>query len=84
MVRILRLVSLERGLVIGALLLVIGAVLSVIGFVNWGQSSFRHLNFTHEMRIAIPAAVTLMLGVQTILSSFFLSVLGLKYQRAEG
>jgi hypothetical protein len=30
------------------------------------------------MRIIVPAVIALTLGVQTILSSFFLSVLGLK------
>ena len=52
--------------------------LSVIAFVRWESSSFRHLDYPATLRIAIPAVVTLMLGVQTILSSFFLSVLGIK------
>ena len=53
-------------------------ILSVIAFVRWDDSSFKHLNYPDSLRLAIPAAVALMLGVQTILSSFFLSVLGIK------
>jgi len=70
--------SLEAGIVVGVLLLLAAAILSVIAFVRWDNSSFRHLNYPDSLRLAIPAAVALMLGVQTILSSFFLSVLGIK------
>jgi glycosyltransferase involved in cell wall biosynthesis len=70
--------SLELGLAVGVVLLLVSAILSVIAFVRWGHSSFRHLDYPATLRLAIPAVVTLMLGVQTILSSFFLSVLGIK------
>jgi hypothetical protein len=33
---------------------------------------------SHTFRIVIPAALSLTLGVQTIFSSFFLSVLGMR------
>ncbi len=71
--------SLELGLLIGGVLLLAAVILSVIAFVRWDDSSFRHLNYPDSLRIAIPATVALMLGVQTILSSFFLSVLGIKH-----
>ena len=58
------------------------STLSVIAFVRWDDSSFKHLNYPDSLRLAIPAAVALMLGVQTILSSFFLSVLGIKQDPA--
>ncbi len=76
--------SLEAGLLAGALLLLASATLAVITFVRWEGSSFKHLDYVDSLRIAIPAAVTLMLGVQTILSSFFLSVLGIKQVQARG
>jgi glycosyltransferase involved in cell wall biosynthesis len=80
-----RSLSLELGLVVGGLLLLAGVILSVITFVRWDQSSFHHLDYAATMRIAIPAAVALMLGVQTILSSFFLSLLSIKHDPpAEG
>ncbi len=73
-----RVFSLELGLLVGGVLLLASLALSIIAFVRWDNSSFRHLNYPDSLRIAIPAAVTMMVGVQTILSSFFLSVLGIK------
>ncbi len=73
-----RIFSLEAGILVGVLLLVAAVILSVIALVRWGDSSFKHLDYPSALRIAIPAAVALMLGVQIILSSFFLSVLGIK------
>jgi hypothetical protein len=56
----------------------------VIAFVKWDDSSFRHLDYPSSLRLTIPAAVMLMLGVQTVLSSFFLSVLGIKQAPESG
>jgi glycosyltransferase involved in cell wall biosynthesis len=70
--------SLEIGLIVGGVLVLASVILSVIALAQWGGSSFKHLNYSHTMRIVIPAVVALMLGVQTVFSSFFLSVLGIK------
>lgn len=70
--------SLESGLLAGGAMLLVAIVLSVIAFIHWEGSSFHHLDYPSSLRLAIPAAVLLMLGVQTVLSSFFLSVLELK------
>ena len=70
--------SLEAGLIGGGLLVLAAVVLSIIAFVQWDDSSFKHLNYPNSLRLTIPAVVMLMLGVQTVLSSFFLSVLGIK------
>jgi glycosyltransferase involved in cell wall biosynthesis len=78
-----RVFSLEAGLGIGALLILAAVVLSVIALVRWGNSSFKHLDYPATLRLAIPAAVALMLGVQVVLSSFFLSVLGIKHFPAD-
>jgi glycosyltransferase involved in cell wall biosynthesis len=79
-----RMFSLERGLLIGGALLLASLVLTVIALVRWEQSSFHHLNYPSTLRLAIPAAVALMLGVQLIFASFFMSVLGIKRDRASG
>ncbi len=70
--------SLERGLLAGGVLLLASLILTVIALVRWDDSSFHHLDYPSTLRLAIPAAVMLMLGVQIIFSSFFLSVLGIK------
>jgi glycosyltransferase involved in cell wall biosynthesis len=73
-----QLFSLERGLAVGGLLVLASVVLTVITVVRWDESSFHHLNYPSSLRLAIPAAVALMLGVQVMFSSFFMSVLGIK------
>jgi glycosyltransferase involved in cell wall biosynthesis len=78
-----RVFSLEAGIGVGSLLILAAVVLSVVALVRWGNSSFKHLDYPATLRLAIPAAVALMLGVQVVLSSFFLSVLGIKHFPAD-
>jgi hypothetical protein len=76
--RLLKHVTLEAGLVAGAILTLFGLGFSFFAVTVWGQASFAGLNPSQTMRIIVPAVIALTIGVQTILSSFFLSVLGLK------
>ncbi|MEA2490724.1 MAG: hypothetical protein QOH21_2516 [Acidobacteriota bacterium] len=76
--RLLQLITLEAGLVVGALLLVFGLGGSLIAVGVWGENRFSTLNPSETMRIIVPSVVALTVGAQTILSSFFLSVLGLR------
>jgi glycosyltransferase involved in cell wall biosynthesis len=71
-------VSLERGLIVGASLILTGLVCSVYSIWSWKQVSFGGLNPAHTLRIIIPAVTALIIGVQIVFSSFFLSVLGLR------
>lgn len=73
--RFLRVMSLELGLVIGTILVVLGLAVSVYAVRRWGTEHFGDLDPVKTMRIVIPGALSLALGGQTILSSFFLSVL---------
>ena len=72
-----KVLNLERGLVIGVLLLVVGIALAIYGFINWGSSDFGALDARDAVRLAVPAATLSVLGVETIMGSFFLSMLGL-------
>jgi hypothetical protein len=76
--RALRVVTLEAGLVIGGLLVFIGIGGSILALSGWGSKSFGPLDPTHTMRLVIPTVTSLMLGVEIVLSSFFLSILGMK------
>ena len=76
--RLFRYVNLEVGLIVGVILLLIGIVSSIYAFSIWQQHLFGSLEPIAMMRIIIPAVTCLALGFQTILASFFLSVLGLK------
>jgi hypothetical protein len=79
--RLKRLVShinLEVGLILGSTLLLVGIAGSIYAFGIWGAHFFGSLDTSKTMRIVIPSVTCLALGFQIILSSFFLSVLGLK------
>ena len=71
-------IYLERGLAIGALALVAGLILLGAVVLQWKAVGFGHLDYAVTMRWAIPGATLTSLGFQTILSSFFVSILGMK------
>jgi glycosyltransferase involved in cell wall biosynthesis len=77
MTRLYRYVTLEVGLIVGLTLVLIGAGLWVLGLSYWRSHAFGALNPEKTLRIIIPGFVSLTLGIQTILSSFFLSLLGM-------
>jgi glycosyltransferase involved in cell wall biosynthesis len=73
-----RYITLEVGLLIGSVLVIMGLVGSFYALNFWKLHSFGPLDASETLRVVIPAFTALALGCQTILSSFFLSVLGLK------
>ena len=78
--RLFDVVSLELGLVAGVILLVAGLGLLQWSVSQWGAMGLADLEPTVSMRSVIPAVVLSVLGLQTIFSSFFLSILGLRRQ----
>jgi len=76
--RLFRYVNLEVGLLVGGALLLIGLAGSLYAFGAWGAHSFGALDPRRTLRIVVPAVTALTLGCQIILSSFFLSILGLR------
>ena len=76
--RFFELVDLERGLLVGIGALVFSGVL-LAGAVNqWLEVDFGSLDYSRTMRWVIPGATLAVLGFQTILSSFFVSILGMR------
>jgi len=76
--RLLELLSLERGLLVGGATMLAGVAL-LLGAVNqWRLASFGQLDYAHTMRWVIPGVTLTSLGFQTVLSSFVLSILGLR------
>jgi len=71
-------VTLEVGLILGALLVSLGLFGTVFAVSSWGAVSFGPLDPSKMLRLVIPAATAATLGFQIVLSSFFLSVLGLR------
>src|SRR5258706_9169151 len=76
--RLLRYIKLETGLLMGSLFLIIGIVMSIYALDTWEAQSFGPLNPSKTLRLVIPAVTLITLGLETILSSFFLSILGLE------
>ena len=74
-------VKLETGLAMGIALVAFGLGASVWAVADWGAASFGELDPQQTLRLIVPAVLSLTLGFQTILSSFFLSVLGLGRKR---
>jgi hypothetical protein len=74
---ILREATLERGLVLGGVLVVLGAAGSLYGFFAWQATDFGPLVATSMMRVTIPSLTALAVGVQIMFASFFLSTLRL-------
>jgi len=74
----LRNVTLEGGLIVGALLFLFGLAGSLYAVDIWGAARFGGLDPSQTLRLIVPAVICLTLGCEIILSSFFLSVLGLQ------
>jgi glycosyltransferase involved in cell wall biosynthesis len=71
-------VNLERGLLAGAVGMIAGLGLLAGAVAQWWAVNFGPLDYSHTMRWVIPGVMLTTLGFQTVLSSFFLSVLGMK------
>ena len=73
--RLLRRVKLEHGLLAGIVMFAAGFIGSARITWRWAESDFGLLN--DQLREVLFWAMWLFLGVQTIFSSFFLSMLGI-------
>lgn len=75
--RLFRCVTLETGLAVGVALVIGGAAGSLWSLVAWGRTSFGPQVPAALLRLVIPSGLALALGCQTVLASFFLSLLGM-------
>jgi len=73
--KLLKVTSLERGVVIGVILILLGLVSSVSAISYWMGASFGKLDPTRSMRLVIPGTVLFSVGFQILFSSFFLGIL---------
>lgn len=71
-------VTLEVGLVAGGAVLMAGLILLLGAVYQWRLVDFGALDYSRTMRWVIPGVTLAALGCQTILSSFFVSVLGMR------
>ncbi|HSJ06237.1 MAG TPA: glycosyltransferase family 2 protein [Longimicrobiales bacterium] len=73
-----RVFNLERGLLLGGAAVILGVFLLGIAINQWRLASFGELDYAATMRLVIPGVTLTALGWQSILSSFFLSILVLR------
>ncbi len=78
LVRFFRIATLERGLIFGGAAFVGGAGLLGAAILEWTLAEFGALDYSYTMRWVIPGATLSALGFQTILFSFFISMMGIK------
>jgi len=74
--RLFKVINLEKGLIAGAVALVVGVALLGSVVNQWRLSHFGNLEYGETMRVVISGATLTALGVQTLLGSFFASILG--------
>jgi glycosyltransferase involved in cell wall biosynthesis len=70
--------TLERGLLAGAILILAGLGFFLRAVWLWREVGFGSLSYPDSLRLVIPAVTMITIGTQTVFSSFFLSILGLR------
>jgi glycosyltransferase involved in cell wall biosynthesis len=77
--RAFKIFTLEKGIILGLIVLLGGIILLALAVWIWHQANYGILPSTEEnLRRLIPATTLVILGIQIIFSSFFMSALGLK------
>lgn len=76
--RFFQVMNLERGLILSVAVLFAGVALLGASVNEWRSVNFGRLDYSKTMRLVVPGATLTALGLQTILSSFFVSMLGMK------
>jgi glycosyltransferase involved in cell wall biosynthesis len=69
--------TLERGVLLGLLIFLVGLAKLIMAVLYWGTAHFGTIPYSEGLRMVIPAITFIMIGVQIIFSSFFLSILDL-------
>jgi len=75
---IFKFATLERGLVAGALAMLGGLGLIGTALVHWMSLHFGPLDYEFSLKLVVPGMTLASLGFQTILASFFMSLLGMR------
>lgn len=78
MTRFFEVLYLERGILLGLGGLAVGLVLIGVAFADWRAAGFGDLDYARTMRWVVPGVTLAALGFQTVLSSFLVSLLGMK------
>jgi glycosyltransferase involved in cell wall biosynthesis len=69
---------LEWALLVGGVLITAGLGLSLYAVSRWNEAGFGPLDYPDTLRVVIPAATLICVGMQTVFAALFLGVLGLR------
>jgi Glycosyl transferase family 2 len=72
--RFRRLFSVERGCIGGGLLALLGLAGIVALFAGWSRAGFGPMDPTHQIRLAVPAMLATVLGLQLVFTSFLIGL----------
>jgi glycosyltransferase involved in cell wall biosynthesis len=78
MTRLFRTITLERGLLAAVAALVVGMSLLLLAVNQWRVVDFQALDYARTMRVVVPGVTATALGFQTVMSSFLVSLLGMR------
>jgi hypothetical protein len=76
--RFSRLLTLERGLLLGIAAALVGAVMLLAAFNVWRVRDFGRLDYAETMRMVVPGVTLAVLGYQMILGCFLMSLLTMR------
>jgi glycosyltransferase involved in cell wall biosynthesis len=69
--------TLEKGVVLGLVIFLVGQAKLIMAIFYWKAVHFGAMSYPESLRQVIPAVTSIIMGVQIIFSSFFLSILDL-------
>ena len=78
MTRLFRTITFERGLLAAVAALVVGMSLLLLAVNQWRVVDFQALDYARTMRVVVPGVTATALGFQTVMSSFLVSLLGMR------
>ncbi len=68
----------DKGIFAGAIVTLAGIVISVVALFSWRSTGFRQMEPEALMRIVLPAATLIEVGIETVFASFFMGILKIK------
>jgi hypothetical protein len=74
--------TLERNVAVGVVLFVAGAAGLIVGAVRWTSVGFGELDAGEQIRLLVPSATGVVIGLQLVFGSFLLGITTLKVNRA--
>ena len=75
-----RYANLERGVILGVLALLFGGGGGLAGLFGWMGSGYQVTDYQKAIQLLAPSITLICLGIQTVFSSFFVSMLNLRRQ----